>query len=427
MFLVFNALGVFFGIVYNSQTPDLYENNVHHKIGWIITCVITAQIVLALIFVYDCRGKPKQSKWRSFNDVDFLPVATDEPQDVSSGESSQGVESRSSIRSPSLPDYELQAENDDLETSKELRPLRRWLKLPVINRSLIKRTSGVTSGRVLHIFNDIYDVIDRIILQFGFIALVTGAVTYGGMFKGDEIFNGLAHFTKGGIFFWYGVLTLGRYIGAWADLGWAWNKKPPASVVGWKAKIPSGEFVESFVIWFYGVSNVFLEHLAGWGKGWTASDLQHVSISIMFLGGGLVGMLFESQRIRDMLNNTMLRWRPLSSQSDDELWQPPKSQGVPLNPMPALIIMLLGMMMGSHHQDSMTSTMVHKQWGNMLVGFAIARGMTYVLLFLSPSASYLPARPPTEIVAAFCLISGGLMFMLSVSDSCGSSRAAILT
>lgn len=130
-------------------------------------------------------------------------------------------------------------------------------------------------------------------------------------------------------------------------------------------------------------------------------------------------MLFESTRIRDWLNGTILQ-TPLGS--SDEAWQLPRSQRVSLNPMPALIIMLLGMMMGSHHQDSMTSTMVHKQWGNMLVGFALARGMTYVLLFLKPPTSYLPARPPTEIIASFCLISGGLIFMMSVSAQTLHSR-----
>jgi hypothetical protein len=388
---------------------------------------MTAQVVLALIFVYDGRGKSKQSQWRSSDRVAFLRVATDEQQFHSSGENNQGAESSSLTRSPLLSDYESQAEYDGFETPEKPQSLRRWLNISVVDRFLIKRMSGIASDRLFRIFNNLYDVTDRIILPFGFITIVAGAVTYGGILKGDEIFNGLAHFIKGGIFFWYGVLTLGRFIGAWADLGWAWNKKLPASVVGWKAKAPSGEFVESFVIWLYGVSNVFLEHLAGWGKEWTVSDMQHVSISIMFFGGGLIGMLFESQRIRDMLNNTMLRLRPLPCESDEEFWQPPKSQGVPLNPMPALIIMLLGLMMGSHHHDSMTSTMVHKQWGNMLVGFAIARGMTYVLLFLRPSTSYLPARPPTEIVAAFCLISGGLIFMLSVSNYCKSNKAAPLT
>ena len=106
--------------------------------------------------------------------------------------------------------------------------------------------------------------------------------------RGDHIYNGLAHFIKGGIFFWYGLLTLGRWVGCFADVGWAWNVKPPIVRGRFKASVPPAEFVESFVIFLYGSTNMFLEHLAGWGGAWTASDLEHVSISIMFFGGGLV-------------------------------------------------------------------------------------------------------------------------------------------
>jgi Protein of unknown function (Ytp1) len=78
-------------------------------------------------------------------------------------------------------------------------------------------------------------------------------------------------------------------MGCFAELGWAWNIKPSRSEIGrWKASLPSAEFVESFVICLYGSTNVFLEHLAAWGHAWTAQDLEHVSISIMFFGGGLV-------------------------------------------------------------------------------------------------------------------------------------------
>lgn len=101
----------------------------------------------------------------------------------------------------------------------------------------------------------------------------------------------MAHFVKGGIFFWYGLLTLGRWMGCFAELGWAWNIKPSRSEVGRrKANLPSAEFVESFVIWLYGAMNVWLEHLAAWGGEWTAQDFEHVSISIMFFGGGLVSL-----------------------------------------------------------------------------------------------------------------------------------------
>ena len=131
------------------------------------------------------------------------------------------------------------------------------------------------------------------------------------------------------------------------------------------------------------------------------------------------GMLIESKRVRDWLNATVLRpsGRVDLYGPDAVVWQPPPSQRTSLNPMPGLVIMLLGMMMSSHHQDSMVSTMVHKQWGMLFVAFALARAVTYVLLFINPPTSLLPSRPPSEIITSFCLISGGLIFMLSVSNA----------
>lgn len=120
--------------------------------------------------------------------------------------------------------------------------------------------------------------------------------------RGNHVFNILAHYVKGAIFFWYGLLTLGRWMGCFADLGWAWNVKPSQELVGrWKARIPSAEFTESFVIFTYGASNVFLEHLAAWGDAWTAQDLEHVSISVMFFGGGAVSFA----RSRTMTGNIL--------------------------------------------------------------------------------------------------------------------------
>lgn len=44
---------------------------------------------------------------------------------------------------------------------------------------------------------------------------------------GSSVFNGLAHFIKGGIFFLYGIVTLGRWLGAFGDLGWVCISPPP--------------------------------------------------------------------------------------------------------------------------------------------------------------------------------------------------------
>ena len=102
-------------------------------------------------------------------------------------------------------------------------------------------------------------------------------------------------------------------------------------------------------------------------------------------------------------------------QEAQEAWKSPRTYHISLNPLPGLVVMLLGLMMASHHQESMVSTMLHKQWGSMLVGSALARAVTYLLSYLSPPTSLLPSRPPSEIVAAFCLISGGFILMASVS------------
>ncbi|KAL4750176.1 hypothetical protein BDW72DRAFT_120036 [Aspergillus terricola var. indicus] len=434
IFLVVNAVGLFVGIVYNSQTPDLYENNAHHKIGWVATWVIAAQVMMALIFAYAGRGDVAES---AYERAQFLPVSTDDMAETASTfpagirheyrwsrDSGQGTErntaslhSRASSSCPSPSDEYDGFEKPEEDIPDQSSESRGFMHTGVLDRFLANRVPSLVSVRALRTFNFVYNVIDRLILPLGSIALVSGGVTYGGIMRGREIFNGLAHFIKGGIFFWYGLITLGRMMGCWADLGWAWNVKPPREIVGWKAKIRSAEFTESAVIFSYGVSNVFLEHLGGWGKAWTATDLEHVSIAVLFFGGGLCGMLFESKRVKSWLNNTILRAPSrLEAHETANAWNAPDTQEVSLNPMPALIILLLGMMMGGHHQTSMVSSMVHKSWGNMLIGFALARGVTYVLMYLKPPTSYLPSRPPTEIVASFCLISGGLIFMLSTRN-----------
>ncbi|OJD15821.1 hypothetical protein AJ78_03964 [Emergomyces pasteurianus Ep9510] len=438
IFLIVNAFGLLLGVVYNNQTPDLYENNVHHKIGWIATWVMIAEVIMGLLFAYSGSRDTNTPPGAFYERVAFLPVPTTDPQNETypagsyhqyrwSGDSGQGTErNSSSLRSrSSSPErgrrMSRPGDNDDFdekpddEMNNGERPAtNRFFRALFLDKFLSRRLPGLLSKRALNIMNVFYVIIERTILILGFIAIATGAVVFGGIFRHDDIFNGLAHFIKGGIFFWYGLLTLGRWMGCFADLGWAWNIKPSRAMVGtWRARIPSGEFTESFVIFLYGASNVFLEHLAAWGEGWSAQDLEHVSISVMFFGGGLCGMLVESKRVRDWMNATIF---PATSHAEGlplEAVEVPKSQRVPLNPIPALIILLLGMMMSSHHQSSMVSTMVHKQWGMLLVGFSLARAVTYIIVCLKPPTSLLPYRPPSELIASFCLISGGLIFMLS--------------
>lgn len=130
-------------------------------------------------------------------------------------------------------------------------------------------------------------------------------------------------------------------------------------------------------------------------------------------------MLIESATIRNWLN-TSIETLPKAQdiyRSDVQATRSlPKTYAHSTNVLPGLIILLLGLMMSSHHQDSMISTMIHAQWGTLLVGFALARGITYIITYVSPPTSNFASRPPSELVSSFCLIAGGLLFMASNKD-----------
>lgn len=128
-------------------------------------------------------------------------------------------------------------------------------------------------------------------------------------------------------------------------------------------------------------------------------------------------MLVESSTIRELLNYAVTSIPELPPRDEEHKQREhPENHRFSTNPIPALVILLLGIMMSSHHQASMISSMVHKQWGNLLLGASCARALSYVLLYLRPPESTLPSRPPTELLAAFGLIAGGILFMASVCE-----------
>ncbi|KAH8724571.1 integral membrane protein [Phaeosphaeriaceae sp. PMI808] len=440
MFLAINASALVLGVVYDHKTPELYAGNTHSKIGWAVTWIASAWVFMAAIQVYVGHGKSRPQvdedqhvatqSMSVANMMQYHRVQKDLP-DLSrfSNDSGQGTERNSESlfghsRSSSLrfEDHHSAASthsftHDEEDSFDEVSEKRGLLQNASMDRFVLRYMGLFTLDRLLKGVRFSYVVMERTILIQGFVGILTGTVVYGGIAKGDAVFNVLAHFVKGGIFFLYGLLTLGRWMGAFADFGWAWNVKPPREIVGRRrAAMPSAEFIESFVIWLYGVTNVFLEHLAAWGDKWTAQDLEHVSISVLFFGGGLLGMIVESTKIRDLLSNTFVSSHAHST-TQSESWQQPRQHRVSMNPLPALIIMLLGKMMSSHHQASKLSTMIHSQWGSMFMGFAFARGITYILLYISPPTSYLPSRLPTELITSFCLVAGGITFMVSNKDT----------
>lgn len=207
LFLVLNGLGILFGTVYNVNTPDLYVNNAHHKMGWIATWVMTAQVIMSLLFTYAGRGR-KSSASASERAV-FLPlsVANAEQYNVRpyadhrwSGDSGQGTEcsSNSNSRDNSPTDryrrdtfdgFEkpepIDPEDDDTPShsdSPRLTSRAGWFRFAGADKWLSARMPNMLSKRALQVLNFGYDAVDRIILPFGFIVLTSGGVTYAGIF-----------------------------------------------------------------------------------------------------------------------------------------------------------------------------------------------------------------------------------------------------
>jgi len=448
LFHILNGVGVFTGFVYNHATPDLYEHNTHHPIGWVVTAFTIVWTLTSFYTAYgDYRSKRHASSQGPTLSIrsgryNMLPNYSDRTDSARwSGDSGMGSsrehssesinqkpeDSDKSIRDD-VGDDKHDDESDDGEPEKH-----GFLGHNRVDRFVSRYVQRLSSRRASSVVRGSQIALEKLLLILGFVALCTGFVVYGGLGRSRQIFSLAAHFVKGGIFVWYGVLTLGRWMGAFSEFGWAWNIRPNYPVVArWKTRIPSAEFTESFVIWLYGTSNVFLEHLNNWGGEWHPQDFEHVSITALFFGGGLLGMLIDSAWFRKQLNTSVVVQRSQDMQLADasrfgsasdasnvpeELWREPETYKVPLNPMPGLVIMILGIMMSAHKQDTMVSTMMHAQWGTLFFAFAIARATTYITLYLKPPTSHFPARPPSELVSSFCLMSGGLMFMVSAHDT----------
>jgi Domain of unknown function (DUF2427) len=210
IFLILNGLGVIFSTTYNVNTPDLYENNAHHKIGWVATWVMTAHVVVSLLFLYS--GRTQKEDETSMERSAFLPVSTAnlEEHNISShddyrwsGDSGIDTARSSTLCSrdispndpqrSSKPDID-SASNDhaeDDEDDEEGLPMPMPMptsrgssrfRVSWIDHFLSNKIPGLFSARFLKGVELVYEIVDRTSLMLGFVALMTGGVTYAGIF-----------------------------------------------------------------------------------------------------------------------------------------------------------------------------------------------------------------------------------------------------
>lgn len=205
-FLVTNALGLLCSAIYNANTPDLYPNNAHHKLGWIVTCVLSAQVFISLLG--QVAGAFKESQSEGVDAVErraFIPVsqaAMDEHRRFHSGrysplyrhsnDSGHGTEPNTeSLRGSSFssgpetlasPTEEAMAHKEFAEDDDELEAELTSMPRGGAMRNLAAKIGGKISSRAWKLLVFGHNFVDRTSMILGFISLATGIITMGRFF-----------------------------------------------------------------------------------------------------------------------------------------------------------------------------------------------------------------------------------------------------
>ncbi|KAF8680331.1 hypothetical protein RHS04_04105 [Rhizoctonia solani] len=459
IFLAMTALGFVSGAAYKKLSPDLYEGSVHGKVGNVLLFIVNVLGVIdalplirrfydfvragpsewtpSRLWYFVLRGQEEGPSRRWIDDNEEEIKLTTDPEEIRNSPVEASVDSEHAHRvherllrfntasawvnqGDESPNGHHQREFGRIHghgspmsrhsigseaTLHELgSPSQPWPLFSSPKAGM--HEAGVQKGwrgRIQRAGHWTFNTTERIMIPFAWGVTMVGGCVYTGICRGSYLNGCLAHFIKGSIFFWYGMLTWGRYLGAWSDRGWAWNRTASNRV--------SAEMVESFVIFLYGATNTWMERFgAKPGAPYSTKEIQHISIAVMFWFAGLVGMALESRTIRRLLSNASIIGNPRAR--SHPLTEPPSYSGS-FNPFPAIVIGVTGAAMSAHHQNYVFQVKIHELWGNLLVAFAVMRCFTYFFVWLRPARSILPSRPPTEAISSFFLTAGGLAFISS--------------
>src|SRR5271167_387848 len=135
-FVIMTTIGIVFAIMYNSATPDFYENNAHHKIGWVIVWMLVAQIVSGMIHgaARYVNGDQSSSRAQNLaNQAEDMFMLGDDEEDEEDNEAE--IKPRSNFRHDTSDSGNETGENTPRggSTSSQPRSLRRSSENTLIN------------------------------------------------------------------------------------------------------------------------------------------------------------------------------------------------------------------------------------------------------------------------------------------------------
>ncbi|KAG5648675.1 hypothetical protein DXG03_000021 [Asterophora parasitica] len=433
-FYAFFALGCASSGLYRKFTPNMYEGNVHSMQGYIVLLLalsLSAIDILTLMrriiaFWRSAKKFTINKFWESAilgkeseggrDGAEYAGLVSDEPEEFEDAKVMSQV--RQSGDLAPIEEYS----GDTAQWANDVhRHHRHDRHQSIASERTVFGTASPMRSRdtihdlkskvepVSHIGKVSFAMLERFLVFAGFSQILLGIVIYTGGCRAQYVTGCLAHLIKGAIFWSYGLFSFARFLGAFAEIGWAWNRTPNGNAV-------SGEFTESLVIFVYGATNMWMERFgAKPGDPFTTKQIQHIGIAVMFCFAGLIGMGIESKKVRNWLAASTfasVRMDHVAREAVEE----PASYSASFNPFPALVIGVTGAAMAAHTQTYLFQVQIHALWGNLLVAFAVLRCFTYFFLWLGPPKSILPSRPPTEALGSFFLACGGLVFMFSTEE-----------
>ncbi|KAI1296387.1 hypothetical protein EDD11_007353 [Mortierella claussenii] len=176
-------------------------------------------------------------------------------------------------------------------------------------------------------------------LVLAYIQMVLGFIRLIEACPGQAFGQCISHIVMGGSFWWYGGIYIAYLVGSFPG-------------------VTRPEWYESVVMTVWGVINFSILHQ--WGTRWSHADLQHTSLGLLWVGGGILSLLLES------------KYNPLAQFI------------IRKNPIPAMLIILTGYAMGQHAQYYMFATVVHTFFGYALMLGGVCR---LIQLAIRPAVS----------------------------------------
>ena len=203
-FLVVNTVGLIVGTIYNARTPDLYPNNLHHKVGWAVTVITAVHVLTAFTAKLVGVFRPRASrKHPPYDHIPMLTTAINEYERLHkpnrqssslydlSNDSVNPLDTfrRSHSMSTAVAEDEHQPiplndtsgnhdEDDDLEPAELIPP-----PSPKTGFTwAVASVGGKISGKAWKAIEALYDVVDRVLPVLGFLLVCTGFATYGRLF-----------------------------------------------------------------------------------------------------------------------------------------------------------------------------------------------------------------------------------------------------